>query len=394
MLVDYSQFGMVFIVKKSNNKSLSLTLVFIMVFLCLPILSVSADSNTVAYEIEELSMTLDIPTSIVVVTPGIKQSDPLFTENTFDYIQTMSKIRDNNDYLYGKDFADNFEFEVVASENISKVANLNKLSEKKLEEVKNYFAGQGDVFSASVYSSDSFTFIEILRNVTNSDSRYFYKEYYTVYDSMGVTIRIISDNENFSDHELNVIKEIVDSISFPSDRHFSLDGKLNTTLVISFAIIVLSFVVLVYIKIRNINNEKSTESNDESEQDYSSSTASETEKKAVTPESEINERESANISSESENTEALEETKEHTEKTEEQTVTIDSTETNAPVTVEENVSDEKVTKTDEPDIEESKYEIDLDAAIANFEVTPESRRERRERFKEKNQKRKKGFFGW
>ncbi len=233
-----------------------LALALILVIFSFPTVCAGAAGDTVSYEIEELSMTMDIPQSIGIITSSVKQNDPIFKGNGLDYIETMSKLRENNDYLYGKDFTLDFEFEVMADENQNGVSNLKKLSEKKLEALKDDILQQENVFSAAVYQSENFIFIEIMRNTTDADGRKFSKEYYTVYNEMDIILRITSVNDNLSDTELNIIREITDSVKFPSDRKFTIKGKLTSATVVPFTLICVCFVILAYNKIKSLQKEK------------------------------------------------------------------------------------------------------------------------------------------
>ena len=242
--------------EKRKLKLLSITLAAVYFMLTFTFLSTSAVSDTSTYEIPELAMTMDIPSNIKVVTQGIRQSDPIFSNGMFDYIQTMSKFREHDDYFYGKDSAESFEFEVTLIPNENNIENLTKLSEKKQNSVMEYISNQSDVINSSIYKTDNAVYIESLRSTDNSEVRYFSKEYYTIYNGYDVTIKLTSKNDNLINLESDLLKTIVDSVSFPKEKKIDLTKVLSASELFCFCLITASFVILVISKIQNIKREK------------------------------------------------------------------------------------------------------------------------------------------
>lgn len=242
--------------EKSKLKLLSITLAAVIFMLNFTFLSSAAASNTGTYEIPEVAMTMDIPLSIKVVTRGIKQSDPIFSAGMFDYIQTMSKFREHDDYFYGKDSAGSFEFEVTLTENENGIDNLTKLSEKKQNSVLESVSQQSDVIESFFYKTDNAVYIQSVQSTDNSEGRYFTKEYYTIYDRYNITVKLTSINDNLSDSESELLKSIVDSVRFPKEKKVDLTKVLSASELFCFCLITASFVILVINKIQNIKREK------------------------------------------------------------------------------------------------------------------------------------------
>ena len=235
--------------KKGVKKLILLSMSALLLILYLPSFGANADENTVSYNIPEISMTIDVPSSASLITSAVKKSDPMFNNGTFDYIDTMSKIRDDNALLYGRDVKNNYDIEVMSTPNKDHIKSFSKLSEKKLEKELGSYSEQDDIVSSSLYTNGYLTFFYSSRTVNNSSGRYFYSDYYTVYNGSDITIRIISSNDNLKENELAVLKAMADSIRFPEKRKFSFSSMKGKGVLITFAVIIVLFVlVIVYRK--------------------------------------------------------------------------------------------------------------------------------------------------
>lgn len=371
--------------EKSKLKLLSITLAAVFFMLNFTFPCSSAVSNTSTYEIPELAMTMDIPTSIKVITPGIKQSDPIFSTEMFDYIQTMSKFRDNDDYFYGKDSKGSIEFEVILTENEDGIENLTKLSEKKQNTVMESVSQQSDVIGSSIYKTDTVVYIESSRSINNSDGRFFSKEYYTIYDGYDITVKLTSNNDNLSNSEFDMLKLIVDSIRFPKEKTVNLAEVLSVSEFFCFFLLTVSFVILVIAKIQSIKREKyraeRKQSRMKQRMERDAREKQEAEREAAAAENSKNEQaaESSKTESTSEKEKLENENNsQQSKQQEEQTIT-------KPVKTEANNSNPENT------VKQQETLIDLDAAIANFEDSSEDRQERRNN--NKKQKKIKLPFG-
>lgn len=359
--------------EKSKLKLLGITLAAVFFMLNFTFLGSSAASNTSTYEIPELAMTMDIPTSIKVITPGIRQSDPIFSSEMFDYIQTMSKFRDNDDYFYGKNSKGSIEFEVTLTENEDGIVNLTKLSEKKQNKVRESVSQQSDVIGSSIYKTDTVVYIESSRSVNNSDGRFFSEEYYTIYDGYNITVKLTSSNDNLSNSESDMLKSIVESVRFPKEKKVNLAEVLSVSEFLCFFLITVSFVILVISKIQSIKREKYRAERQQNrmkqrmERDAREKKEAEQEAAAA----ELKKNEHAEESSKSESTvedekSANENNSKQSEQQEEQTITesVNST---------DNINSEKISE----NTVKQEFSIDLNAAIANFTDSSEDRQERR-----------------
>lgn len=246
----------VYILKNNRLKLFCVTLAAVLVMLSIIPFSANAASDTVKYEIPELSMTLDIPSDVRIIPQGIKQSDPIFSNNSFDYIQVMTKFRDHGDYYYGKSLTMNFEFELKVLANENKTDNFSRLSEKKQLALMENYSQQPDVLEYFIYKNETTAFMELSRSTTNTDGRFFSKEYCTIYEGYDITVKLTSQNDSLTAQENEIIKSIADSIRFPHEKAVDLSKLLTKAVVLPFCFIVVLFVILVIIKLRSIKQEQ------------------------------------------------------------------------------------------------------------------------------------------
>ena len=234
-------------VNKRVLKILCMLLLLINV-LCVCV-NASAEGNT--YEVPEISMTLEIPSYLNVISKGIKQNDVLFTSGDFDYIQTMSVIRDNNDYylIYDKDKT--FTIEVKISDTVFGFDSMSKASEKKLQSTIETVQKNSGVLSAEVYDSGAYKFIDVLENKNEGSNTIFSEKFITTYNKQDLSIIISSINDKPTETELNLVKGMVNSIKFPEESVLDLSA-LSPTLIGAFILLMLGFIAVVVIRLKNI----------------------------------------------------------------------------------------------------------------------------------------------
>ena len=172
-----------------------------------------AASNT--YNIPEADISVELPDNIIVATQGIRENDDLFDKDKggWDYIQTMSEMRDNGDNLLGKASDNSYKIEVKVSDN-SSIKDLNKLSDKKLNAFFDTIRSESDVFEVSEKQINSQKYAGVVRNTKLSETALYSYEYVTVSDSKNITLKITSYNDRLNDSETELLSTIVSSITF------------------------------------------------------------------------------------------------------------------------------------------------------------------------------------
>lgn len=223
-------------------------------FLCIQFFTVSAfaaPSDSQSYEMPEISASFEIPAYLNVIPKGIKQNDPLFRTGEFDYIQTMSIIRDNNDYYLIYDKEKTFTIEIRLIDTALGFDNMSKVSDKKLQSVINNISKSGNIMSAAAYDSGAYKFIEISESSNEGSNTIFTESFITTYNKQDLSVMISSINDKPTENELNIIKGIIDSIKFPEEQQIDLSA-LSPTLIAAFCILTLGFIAVAIVRLKNI----------------------------------------------------------------------------------------------------------------------------------------------
>lgn len=233
---------------------------FAFIILCtVGCLCVNAADSIKKYQIDELAMTIDIPSEINVVTRGVKQSDDLFQNGTYDYIQTMAEFRENNLYLLGKDDANTFRINVSMTEdNTSKnYKNFQNLNSTEKNSIMQEILNDDAVVACSVYETPDAVYFESLLKYTDSEV-YHIKQYYTVVNGQNINISIVSINDELTSDENKLIEKIVNSAEFTiHDGNTGGFSTFATVLVILLCVIVCFGAV--YLFVRYLTNNPKTE---------------------------------------------------------------------------------------------------------------------------------------
>lgn len=230
----------------AKTKIVTLLLALLMLAAALPCAEASALDALTSYELTEIAMTIDVPSETAVITSSVKKSNVVFRNGTFDYITAMSKMRDDSALLYGRNVKDDYYIEVICTENEDHIKDLTKLNEKKQQKLLAEYGAQEDIVSSSVYSNGSFTFFYASRTTNGASGRFFYSDYYTVYKGNDITIRLISENDNITSGELDILKTVADSIRFPAKRRFSFAQVKGRGVFVTFIIISAAFLLVFF----------------------------------------------------------------------------------------------------------------------------------------------------
>lgn len=208
-----------------------------------------ADSSVTNYEIDELAMTIDVPTGIDVVTRGVKQGDILFQNGTFDYIDTMTDFRNNNLYLIGKDKDSTFRINVTMTEDSTSKSykNFKSLTSSEKNAVMESIVAQDMVVACSIYETQFATYFESLLKYSENDNFYYIKQYYTVVNGQNINISIVSVGDDLSRDESNIISNIVDSAEFTlSDGQNTGGVSVGVVVAIILVLCVLAFIIFAF----------------------------------------------------------------------------------------------------------------------------------------------------
>lgn len=416
---------------KDSFRMLGIVTVLVLFLSLFPVCGSNANEAMVSYPVDELAMTIDIPSTVSVVTKGIKQNDPVFADGTFDYIETMSIVRENSDYLLGRDVINNYEIEVImTSDNNDGISDLKSATAKKQESLLNSISENEGTIACTLYKNKNNVYIETLSKGFVNGTLCYSNEYLTIIDKQNIIVKLSSYGDQLSDGEVALLKTIVDGIEFEQSNSFAVFASLKTGVIVPFALLVIGFVVLAVIKIIKLlsPDDESSELNDE--EDVQSLINDKEEDELIlnmlSTDKEIEDRriEQSKLNDESESTAAESEPVPSEEDTIDSQIPVETAESNIPVAEDDAETDDTLIDTDCPkqieaeesekgesespeteptaetsnenvneDLEEDNYDdVDIAAAIALFEDNYETRKARREQFREKNKKKSRFDF--
>ncbi|MBQ2152251.1 MAG: hypothetical protein II440_02270 [Clostridia bacterium] len=362
-----------------------------------------AASNT--YNIPEADISVELPDNIIVATQGIRENDDLFDKDKggWDYIQTMSEMRDNGDNLLGKASDNSYKIEVKVSDN-SSIKDLNKLSDKKLNAFFDTIRSESDVFEVSEKQINSQKYAGVVRNTKLSETALYSYEYVTVSDSKNITLKITSYNDRLNDSETELLSTIVSSITFSNADKVHTAPRIGGSLIFAFCVLSVGFAVLVICRLheefvhRIIEKIKALINRPGSDNKEKQITAENTEDNTAEKTQETHKNMEEHISDNSSETEqqsvemgASENTKSDND-TELTAESSDVSENSHDESKQADTTEDKESeKSEEQEDREQYSDIDLDEAIANFDDSAEARQRRRKE-SSNTAKKKKGLF--
>lgn len=230
---------------RSSIRLLTFTLSLFLIIVSIPFFPSYAAENTITYENAELSMTIDIPSDTAMIERTVRKNDELFRNGTFEYIKAMTQMRNDDAVLYGKSLDGSFVFEIIGSDNEDKVKNLSKLSDRKQDKLMEEYKQQPDIVECSRYSSPNADFFFSLRTLNNADGRFFYADYYTVFNEKNVTVRLISENDKLTDSELEILKNMADSVRFPQKPKLTFSSINGKGVFVTFIVLFTLFILII-----------------------------------------------------------------------------------------------------------------------------------------------------
>lgn len=195
-------------------------------------------------------MTIDVPSNVNVITRGVKQGNPLFQEGIFDYIDTMTEIRENNIYLIGKDTELTYKITVTMTEdaNSKDYINFKRLSTSEQNTIMESLANQDMVLACSMYETEYVLFYESIMKYTEENEEYFVKQYYTVVNGQNINISVVSLNGQLSDEANQTIAYIIDNVAFDINDDFFLYFSTGDIVIFVIAVVLLIAAIFVVIK--------------------------------------------------------------------------------------------------------------------------------------------------
>jgi hypothetical protein len=203
-------------------KRILTTLLIFCFVLCL--LPVSAFAATGTYDLDELGMSIELPSDHVVFTRDIKANDPNLSAYGLTKDGLSSLMQERSIYLNAWD--EDINYEIIITMMDSPLADYNLLSDTTLAAVVSSFeteyAGAGITFIRSdIYQHSQAKFAKIYISQPNNGETAYGLQYNTVYNDKAINITMQSYSGKIDSNKESILKKIVDTV------HFDTDPQLN-----------------------------------------------------------------------------------------------------------------------------------------------------------------------
>ncbi|HHX37842.1 MAG TPA: zinc ribbon domain-containing protein [Clostridiaceae bacterium] len=194
---------------------------FYMAIICALLFSFPAYAvNATEYELEELGLTVSIPSDYVVFTRSISDDDPNLSAYGLTKDGLSSLMTERNIFLNGWDKEINQE--IIVTMIGSSLVDFNLFSDMELTTLASTFedgyknAGL-TVIKTEIYNHAQAKFLKIYISQPNGSDTVYGLQYYTVYDNKAINITMQSYSGKISSSQEAILKKIVDSAHFDTE---------------------------------------------------------------------------------------------------------------------------------------------------------------------------------
>lgn len=192
-----------------------------LVFCLLP--SHAFAANTI-YELDELGMSIELPSDHVVFTRDIKANDPNLSAYGLTKDEMSSLMLERSIYLNAWD--EDVSYEIIVTMIDSPLEDFNQFSDTSLNQfalaLKTEYASMGITFIRSdLYQHSQAKFAKIYISQPNNGDTAYGLQYYTVYNGKAINITLQSYSGEIDSSREAIIQNIVDTIHFDTEPQFS-----------------------------------------------------------------------------------------------------------------------------------------------------------------------------
>lgn len=175
----------------------------------------AASSKT--YILDDLGMSIDIPSEYVVFTRNISDNDPNLSIYGLNKDDISELMESGNIFLNAWDDVVNFEIIVTMID--SPISDFNLMSDTMLNTLassfKTEYANSGvTVEKYEIYQHDQAKFIKIYINQPNGTDKAYGLQYYTVYDNKAINVTMHSYSGKIDSEKESILKSIVSTVHF------------------------------------------------------------------------------------------------------------------------------------------------------------------------------------
>lgn len=194
---------------------------FCLVFYLLPSHAFAANTT---YELDELGMSIDLPSDHVVFTRDIKATDPNLSAYGLTKDGMSSLMLERSIYLNAWD--DNVNYEIIVTMIDSPFEDYNQFSDTTLNgfvsALETEYASMGITFIRSdLYQHSQAKFAKIYISQPNNGETAYGLQYHTVYDGKAISITLQSYSGKIDSNKEATLKKIVDTVHFDTEPQFN-----------------------------------------------------------------------------------------------------------------------------------------------------------------------------
>lgn len=203
-----------------NNRKHKL---FAIILCCALMLSFSMSAHaagTTEYTLDELGMTVFMPSDYIVFTRDINANDPNLASYGLTKDSMSSLMDDRNIYLNGWD--EDINQEIIVTMIDSPLIDFNLYSNTTLSTMATSFESEYKnagvtVIKYEIYQHSQAKFLKIYISQPNGDSTAYGLQYYTVYADKAINITMQSYLGQITSSKETILQAIVDSAIFDTD---------------------------------------------------------------------------------------------------------------------------------------------------------------------------------
>ena len=208
-----------------------LTSVLLVCLLIIIITTVAFAVGTDTYKIDELGMSIAIPSDYVVFTRDIDANDPNLSLYGLTKDSMSSLLSSSNVYLNAWDSDVNYE--IIVNMIDSPLGDFNKISDTALSILatsleSEYIKSGITSLKSEVYQHAQAKFLKIYISQPIADSTIYGLQYSTVYANKAINITMQSYSGTINVSKENILKSIVDSVVFDTQPDFKQTTSQST----------------------------------------------------------------------------------------------------------------------------------------------------------------------
>ena len=172
------------------------------------------------YALNELGMTVLLPSDFIVFTRALKLNDPNLDTYSLTKDEMLELMLSRNIYLNAWD--EDINFEIIITMIDSPLVDFNLYSDTVLSTIATSFKSEYEkvgikYVKSEIYKHEQAKFLKIYISQKNEDKTVYGLQYYTVYDDKAINITMQSYSGDITSSNEATLKTIIDSATFETE---------------------------------------------------------------------------------------------------------------------------------------------------------------------------------